>query len=75
MVFPTHVGVFLSLRRSATASYCLPHARGGVSPYRRLLDLLPQVFPTHVGVFPRWPSQNQQVTCLPHARGGVSKTI
>ena len=30
-VFPTHVGVFLTLRIWASVSFCLPHARGGVS--------------------------------------------
>ena len=30
-VFPTHVGVFLSLRFSTCLQGCLPHARGGVS--------------------------------------------
>ena len=30
-VFPTHVGVFLTLEASLSATFCLPHARGGVS--------------------------------------------
>ncbi len=30
-VFPTHVGVFLSIKSSSTSTRCLPHARGGVS--------------------------------------------
>ena len=52
-VFPTLVGVFLSLTSVDTAEECLPHARGGVSKaefYRRASE---KVFPTLVGVFPQ----------------------
>ena len=31
LVFPTHVGVFPTSRGSVWCSFCLPHARGGVS--------------------------------------------
>ena len=36
IVFPTHVGVFLTRGMNAHEWTCLPHARGGVSPQKRL---------------------------------------
>ncbi len=51
-VFPTHVGVFLGVKRPLLKSIGLPHARGGVSYRQQLKPVGFGVFPTHVGVFP-----------------------
>ena len=72
-VFPTHVGVFPSLRRSRACAKSLPHARGGVSGQICRSSSSSRVFPTHVGVFLS-PLLNRLIAPrLPHARGGVSQ--
>ena len=72
-VFPTHVGVFPSIRRTSLFLKSLPHARGGVSIDRNVPLSCGPVFPTHVGVFPERPGFCRQDDSLPHARGGVSE--
>ena len=71
-VFPTHVGVFPSIRRTSLFLKSLPHARGGVSIDRNVPLSCGPVFPTHVGVFPVLRLLLLEEHCLPHARGGVS---
>ena len=74
IVFPTHVGVFLTVLFLASSRVCLPHARGGVSGSASCLPMPRLVFPTHVGVFPPSAWYLPSAKSLPHARGGVSKT-
>ncbi len=51
-VFPTHVGVFLSIKSSSTSTRCLPHARGGVSKTEALSRLKELSSPRTWGCFP-----------------------
>ena len=51
LVFPTCVGVFLTLRFARRRKECLPHVRGGVSPASLFMRVMTGVFPTCVGVF------------------------
>ncbi len=51
IVFPTPVGVFLILLCMPWLLTCLPHARGGVSSYRRNQRCLPRSSPRPWGCF------------------------
>jgi len=50
-VFPTHVGVYLSLPITSSVRVSFPHACGGVPPMADTLVTPLNVFPTHVGVY------------------------
>ena len=51
IVFPTHVGVFLTVLFLASSRVCLPHARGGVSREPRQAAQLPASSPRTWGCF------------------------
>ena len=51
-VFPTPVGVFLADIPAETGDYCLPHARGGVSPEARSAAKGQKSSPRPWGCFP-----------------------
>ena len=74
-VFPTHVGVFLTVIVRTPEDPGLPHARGGVSFISTAFIPRFQVFPTHVGVFLDLGYVKSLLRCLPHARGGVSAKL
>ena len=71
-VFPTHVGVFLSVHSLRFLLCGLPHACGGVSDRLRQTAHGLLVFPTHVGVFLGHGQAGSSGPRLPHACGGVS---
>ena len=50
-VFPTHVGVFLTLLSGSTILRCLPHACGGVSESKKFFPLLYVSSPRMWGCF------------------------
>ena len=52
-VFPTHVGVFLTNLHFYPLLVCLPHARGGVSPYVALSSACAESSPRTWGCFQR----------------------
>ena len=75
LVFPTCVGVFLTVPAAWSSSLRLPHVRGGVSMFKRTWLFQMCVFPTCVGVF---LGTCCAITCLlrlPHVRGGVSTIL
>ena len=51
VVFPTHVGVFLTGTATLTGRFCLPHACGGVSPCTSNRKLLATSSPRMWGCF------------------------
>ncbi len=51
-VFPTHVGVFLFVVSFGSQSFCLPHARGGVSLLSSFFSTIALSSPRTWGCFP-----------------------
>ena len=70
-VFPTHVGVYLTVDGDFRELKGFPHTRGGVP--RMALDrhCQPSVFPTHVGVYLVKTPLKHLSCSFPHTRGGV----
>ena len=64
-VFPTHVGVFLSIKSSSTSTRCLPHARGGVSKTEALSRLKELSSPRTWGCFLRRPAKPRHSCVFP----------
>ena len=71
-VFPTHVGVFLSLYLYTDSTLCLPHARGGVSIQSVAYMPPSSSSPRTWGCFYCPNFRIRRICSLPHARGGVS---
>ena len=72
VVFPTHVGVFLSLYLYTDSTLCLPHARGGVSIQSVAYMPPSSSSPRTWGCFYCPNFRIRRLCSLPHARGGVS---
>ena len=72
LVFPTHVGVFLSIGTDYAADGASSPRTWGCFFHLPALRTSGDVFPTHVGVFLGSAPRGLLLFCLPHARGGVS---
>ena len=70
-VFPTHVGVYLSIQFVIRSVERFPHACGGVpAEIERKIEAA-NVFPTHVGVYLMRSGDVPCASSFPHACGGV----
>jgi len=74
-VFPTLVGVFLSMVGFLSLVASLPHARGGVSITDEPIQRHTMSSPRSWGCFQYLGQRDQQNLSLPHARGGVSSDV
>ena len=72
MVFPTHVGVFLTTAFFSPMRASLPHARGGVSIAELARETGIRSSPRTWGCFLLIWRASVYKSSLPHARGGVS---
>ena len=64
-VFPTHVGVFLKVFMFVPLSFCLPHARGGVSICKRRDNAPAKSSPRTWGCFPEVCTDYPLLTVFP----------
>ena len=74
LVFPTCVGVFLSMLYAVTLEYRLPHVRGGVSATLIQKRKNNRSSPRAWGCFTTSTSSAALTAGLPHVRGGVSNS-
>jgi len=74
-VFPTHVGVYLTIQWESRVHRRFPHACGGVPSTIPSASLPSFVFPTHVGVYLSFQRAGRQRFRFPHACGGVPSFV